>query len=151
MKSSTSNPSLNKTVRFRDNPSDADTETANRAALMPYSDEPDDNAPDHSNMDNTQIHTYHSRVMAEQDGQLDRLSESVGRQRELSIQIGSELDEQGQMLDDVDRGVDRHQTTLDRARGRLGKFARKAKDNKSLTVIFSLIVILVFVIVILES
>lgn len=148
MKSASNSVTNSKSVRFRDKLEDQDA--ANRTALMPYTDDPDYNVPDHENLDNEQIHQYHSRVMAEQDSQLDVLGESIGRQRELSIQIGDELDEQGMMLDDVDRGVDRHQTTLDRARGRLGKIARKAKDNMSLTVIFVLIVVLVLVIIILE-
>ena len=64
--------------------------------------------------------------MAEQDQQLDRLGESIGRQRELSIQIGDELDSHVQLLDEVDGHVERHQSRLDRARKNLGKVARKA-------------------------
>jgi len=139
-----------KNVRFRDTSPATD---AARAALLPYSDEPHDDdvqAPDHSSLDNQQIHAYHSRVMASQDAQLDALGASVGRQRELSIQIGSELDEQVSMLDDVDEHVDRNQSQLNRAQGRLGKVARKAKDNMQLTVIFILIIVLVLLIVILK-
>lgn len=117
---------------------------------MPYTDDPDDSAPDHTQLDNQQIHEYHSQVMREQDTQLDRLSESVGRTRHLSIQIGDELEEQSHMLDDIDQHVDRTQTAIDRARGRLGKIARKAKDNMQLTIIFILIIILVLLIIILE-
>ena len=139
-----------KSVRFTDSPRSPHTEDANRVALFPYRDDPDEAVPDHSNLDNAQIHTYHSRVMAQQDEQLDALGTSVGRQRELSIQIGDELDEQGQMLDDVDGHVTRHQTQLDRARNRVGNIARKAKDNMSLTVIIILIVILVLLIILLN-
>lgn len=89
-------------------------------------------------------------MIAEQDEALDRLGESIGRQRELSIQIGDELDEHVQMLDDVDRHVDRHQTTLDRARKNLGTVARKAKDNMQMTIILVLIIILVLLIIILK-
>ena len=88
--------------------------------------------------------------MAEQDEALDRLGESIGRQRELSIQIGDELDEHVQMLDEVDRHVDRHQTRLDKARKNLGHVARKAKDNVQLTIILVLIIILVLLIIILK-
>ncbi len=78
------------------------------------------------------------------------MGESIGRQRELSIQIGDELDEHVQMLDDVDRRVDRHQTSLDKARKNLGTVARKAKDNMQLTIIVILIIILVLLIIILK-
>ena len=89
-------------------------------------------------------------MLQEQDEQLDRLGASIGRQRELSIQIGDELDDHIQMLDDVEHHMDRYETTLDGARRRLGTIARKAKDNTQLTVILILICILVILIVILK-
>lgn len=155
---SAASPSL-KSVRFSNAPAqgtlagagDGDEEEAARAALFPYRDDPTSGgAPDQSHLDNQQIHAYHSRVLAEQDEALDRLGESIGRQRELSIQIGDELEEHVQMLDDVDRRVDRHQGSLDKARRNLGSVARKAKDNMQLTVIVCLIVILVLLIIILK-
>lgn len=148
-----------KAVRFSDNASDDESSPsptkasadANRAALFPYKDDPGEDAPpDHSQLDNQQIHEYHSQVLAEQDAALDRLGESIGRQREISVRIGDELDEQMEMLDDVDEGVDRHQNQLDRAKKRLGGVARKAKDNWSLTTIIVLIIILVLLIVVLK-
>jgi syntaxin 8 len=105
---------------------------------------------DQSNLDNVQIHQYHSQVIREQDEALDRLGDSISRQRDLSIQIGDELDEHVQMLDDVEEHVDRHQGRLDGARKQLGRFARKAGDNKQITTIVVLIVILVLLIIILK-
>ncbi|KAF4552444.1 Syntaxin-like protein 4 [Elsinoe fawcettii] len=147
-----------KAVRFRDNPSaeeepyrDDVADDANRAALFdnkPYSDEP--SGPDQENMDNQQIHTYHKQVLRDQDDQLDRLGASIGRQRDLSIQMGNELDDQAVLLDDVDQAVDRHQGTLDRAKGRLNKISRGAKDNWSWVTIGCLILILVLLIVLLK-
>jgi syntaxin 8 len=101
-------------------------------------------------MDNQQIHAYHSRVISEQDEQLDRLGASIGRQRELSMQIGDELDGQVLLLDEVEEGVDRHAGQFRRARGRLERVSRKARDNWSLSIIVLLIVILVLLIVILK-
>jgi len=136
-----------KSVRFRDNPSPEDP---NRAQLLPYRDDPDDAVPDQSSLDNQQIHSYHKQVIMEQDDQLDRLGESVGRQRDLSIQMGTELDEHVGMLDDIDEGVDRHQGTLDRARKRLGTVSRRAKDNWSWLTIGILILVLVLLILVLK-
>ncbi|PVH75044.1 snare-domain-containing protein [Cadophora sp. DSE1049] len=138
-----------KSVRFSDAPSIQDEDDA-RNALFPYRDDPTSGPPDQSHLDNQQIHAYHSQVLAEQDEALDRLGESIGRQRELSIQIGDELDEHVEMLDDVDRRVDRHQTSLDKARKNLGTVARKAKDNMQLTIIVILIIVLVLLIIILK-
>ncbi|KAF2032028.1 hypothetical protein EK21DRAFT_62011 [Setomelanomma holmii] len=141
-----------KSVRFSDNPSASTTATSddpNRAALFPYRDDPDpDITPDQSHLDNQQIHEYHSQVIRDQDDQLDQLGASIGRQRELSMQIGDELDGQVMLLDDVEEGVDRHTAQFRRARGRLDRFSRKARENWSLTVIVVLIVILVLLIII---
>ena len=146
-----------KNVRFRDNPSqeslDAQDE-ANRASLFPqrYTDEPQDSGtPDPtSEMSNTQIHTYHQQVLQEQDDQLDTLSESIGRQRHLAMQVGDELEGQVALLDEVDRGVDRHQGRLDGARKRLKGVSSKAKENWGMTTIVVLIVVLVLLIVVLK-
>ncbi|KAG9228399.1 hypothetical protein BJ875DRAFT_477541 [Amylocarpus encephaloides] len=138
-----------KSVRFSDAPLAQDEEEA-RNELFPYRDDPTSGPPDQSGLDNQQIHVYHSKVIAQQDEALDRLGESIGRQRELSIQIGDELDEHVQMLDEVDGQVDRHATTLNKARKNLGSVARKAKDNMQLTIIAILIIVLVLLIIILK-
>lgn len=146
-------------VRFRDNPDEEDPEdAANRAALFSapggrYRDEPDTSAaaePDAGTMDNQQIHAYHTQVLREQDEQLDVLGASIGRQRMLGIQMGNELDEQNELLDDVERGVDRHSTRLEQARSRLGHIARKSKANWSWVTIGILVIILILVIAILK-
>lgn len=86
--------------------------------------------------------------MAEQDEQLDALGASIGRQRELSMQIGDELDDHVAMLDETEGLVDRHQSRLDRARGQVGRIARASSENKGMTTIVILIVILVLLIAI---
>jgi syntaxin 8 len=135
-----------KSVRFTDSPDDP-----NRTSLFPshYTDDPSDSTPpDQSNLSNEEIHTYHTQVIRTQDEQLDRLGESITRQRDLSIQIGDELDNHALLLDEVDERVDRHQSTLDRAKGRLGRIAKGARDQWGLTCIIVLIVILVILIAI---
>lgn len=142
-----------KNVRFRDNPSqeslDADDE-ANRAALFQerYRDE---EPPDPtSDMSNQQVHEYHQQVMQEQDEQLDRLGESIGRQRYLGMQISDELEGQIALLDEVDRGVDRHQSRLDGAKRRLKGVSETAKANWGMSTIIVLIIVLVLLIVVLK-
>jgi syntaxin 8 len=145
-----------KNVRFRDNPSQdslssQDQEDSNRASLFPqrYTDEPETPDPT-AEMSNTQIHSYHQQVLREQDDQLDTLSESIGRQRQLAMQVGDELEGQVALLDEVDRGVDRHQGRLDGAKKRLRGVSEKAKANWGMTTIIVLIVVLVLLIVILK-
>ncbi|ROW06942.1 hypothetical protein VMCG_03987 [Cytospora schulzeri] len=158
--------SSNKTVRFQDNASnDLDEDIEHQAAAaslfnsqnnnnQPYRDDPDAPAGYRDTAaamtDNVQVHAYHSRVLREQDEQLDRLGESISRQRELSMQIGDELDDQVAMLDDQEGLVDRHQSRLDRARRQVGKMARSAGDNKQMVAIVVLIVILILLIAVLK-
>ncbi|ETI20839.1 hypothetical protein G647_07182 [Cladophialophora carrionii CBS 160.54] len=150
-----------KNVRFRDNPSqeslDDDEDEATRAALFParYTDAEDQDSrartPDPTgDMSNQQIHAYHQQIIAEQDEQLDRLGESIGRQRQLAMQVGDELEGQIGLLDEVDRGVDRHQGRLDGAKRRLKGVSQRAKDNWGITTIIVLIVILVLLIILLK-
>lgn len=150
----TTQPQL-KSVRFRDNPSEQEDseDEANRAALFPagrYTDDEPSSNPDPSQLSNQQIHTHHAQVLADQDDQLDTLSASIGRQRHLSMQMGDELEGQVALLDDVDRGVDRHQGRLDGAKRRLDRVSRKARENWGMTTIIVLIVVLVFLIVVLK-
>lgn len=65
----------------------------------------------------------------DQDERLNVLSQSIGRQNHLSIQIGSELDEQHELLEDVDGAMDRTADRLGRARRRLDHFAHDAKQH----------------------
>ena len=167
---STSIPPISKSVRFTDSPPSTSTssfshnqqynrraeadakEAATRAKLFPYrdnySDEDINNNREDPALSNDQLHAYHSRVIAEQDAQLDQLGASIGRQRELSIRIGDELDEHVGMLEEVDGHVDRQAAQLGRARTRLNRFARSASENKSMTAIVVLIVVLVLLIMI---
>lgn len=89
--------------------------------------------------------------MREQDDHLDRLGESIGRQRDLSIQIGDELDEHVVMLEDVEGGMDRQQGMLDGAQRRVGGLLRRGRENKGGVVIAILVLILVILVIVLKS
>ncbi|KAF7558607.1 hypothetical protein G7046_g5550 [Stylonectria norvegica] len=138
-----------KTVRFSDTPPSPSEELFGR-----YRDDPAADASGYqdqaADLSNQQLHVYHSQILEEQDEQLDRLGESIGRQRELSMQIGDELDSHVAMLDEVDGVTDRHISRLDRARKTLGKVARGAGENKQMTAIVVLIIILVLLIAVLK-
>jgi syntaxin 8 len=84
-------------------------------------------------MDNTQLLAMHNRIISEQDESIDRLAESISRQRELSIQIGDELDSHAQLLDEVEILTDRHQSRLDNAKKRMDHIYRKASENCKFT------------------
>lgn len=147
--------SVSKTVRFSDNPSDNPRSPDLEAQLFGsrYRDNPDDTMGyrDEANeLNNVQIHAYHQQVLEQQDEQLDRLGASIARQRELSMQIGDELDDHVAMLDDVDVAVDRHQGRLDRAKRQVNKISRAAGESKQMIAIIILIIVLVLLIAILK-
>ncbi|KAH8778530.1 hypothetical protein F5883DRAFT_626547 [Diaporthe sp. PMI_573] len=152
-----------KTVRFQDNNAasssnsaalDDEAEASARLFNQPYRDDPDgpegyrDTAEGLA--DNVQVHAYHSRILREQDDQLDRLGESISRQRELSMQIGDELDDQVTLLEDQEALVDRHSSRLERGRRQLGRIARSAGESKQMIAIIVLIVVLVLLIAVLK-
>ncbi|KAL4893519.1 hypothetical protein BDV59DRAFT_177530 [Aspergillus ambiguus] len=145
-----------KSVRFMDaaaaaaGSADDDEDAARRNLFQPYRDSPSPQGVDTSDMSNQQVYDHHDRVLRDQDEQLDRLGESIGRQHQLSIQIGDELDGHVALLDDLDGHVERHQTRLDGARRRLDKFRRKASENWSMMTIIGLIITLVILIVLLK-
>ncbi|KAJ5121625.1 uncharacterized protein N7515_009586 [Penicillium bovifimosum] len=148
-----------KSVRFMDSSAataavqdeiDEEDERNRSHLFRPYRDEPSPPRQDLSGMDNQQIYDHHAQTMREQDDQLDRLGESIGRQHQLSIQIGDELDGHVQLLDGMDGDVERHQTRLNTARRRIDRIRRKAGENWSMMTIIGLIIILVILIVILK-
>lgn len=140
-----------KTVRFSENPPSPTQELFGRYRDDPNADPESLGYSDHAaGLSNQQIHAYHSHILQEQDDHLDRLGESIGRQRELSMRIGDELESHMAILEEVDETTDRHSSRLDRAKRALGRVAKGASDNKQMAIIFALIVILVLLIAILK-
>lgn len=68
-------------------------------------------------------------ISSDQDTHLDTLSRSIQRQRELSENIGDELDVHTGLLEDVEAGVEQTTLRIGGARRRLDHVARGAKDN----------------------
>ncbi|RAL04724.1 syntaxin family protein [Aspergillus ibericus CBS 121593] len=139
-----------KSVRFMDSAAEEEDDLNRRNLFQPYRDSPSPQGVDTSDMSNQQVYDHHEQIMRDQDEQLDRLGESIGRQHQLSIQIGDELEGHVALLDDMDGHVDRHQGRLDNARRRLDRVRRSAGDNWSMMTIIGLIIVLVILIVLLK-
>ena len=143
-----------RTVRFRDSaPPHDDTDIEAQRQLFGaerYRDDPTEGFVEAaSSMDNQQIHAYHQQVLDDQDAQLDALGESIGRQRELGMRIGDELDDHIAMLDEVDGAVDRQQNRLGMAGRQLGRIERSnnsGNDSRGMVIIVVLILVLVLLI-----
>lgn len=68
-------------------------------------------------------------LLLDQDRNLDMLGDAVGRQRELGLLIGDELDSHVQLIEETDEMVDRTDTRLRHAQKRLNHVGRRVKDN----------------------
>ena len=84
----------------------------------------------------------------DQDDTLDSLSTAIARQHSLSLNIASELELQSSLLDDTDSALDRTETSLRRAGGRLDQFSRRAKETGSTGLIVLLVIVLVILILV---
>ncbi|KAK4118695.1 hypothetical protein N657DRAFT_583184 [Parathielavia appendiculata] len=156
-------PPTKKAVRFSSPSTDLESQQKQRRNLFPYRDDPDSSSDpdsagyaDHiasAQLSNTQIHAYHQQILQDQDAQLDALGASIARQRELSMQIGDELDSQVLLLDESERAADRQMNALGRARRQVGRVARRTAgsgEGRQLGAIVVLIIVLVLLIAILK-
>ncbi|KAK7050443.1 t-SNARE coiled-coil-like proteiny domain-containing protein, partial [Favolaschia claudopus] len=106
----------------------------------PYTDDPDA-APE--DMLQTQ-----RLLMDQQDSQLDMLSHSINRQRDISLQINDELEVHTGLLDELDTDLGHTDTLLSGARRRLDRVAKGAKNNGSAVIIGALILLLLILIIV---
>ncbi|GFZ48660.1 hypothetical protein JCM24511_06409 [Saitozyma sp. JCM 24511] len=90
-------------------------------------------------------------LMDDQDERLNLLSNSIGRQNHLSIQIGSELDLHHELLEETDAAMDRTASRLHSARRRLDRVADDAKQYGSTITIVVLILILLILIIVFKT
>ncbi|KAG0340696.1 hypothetical protein BG000_011325 [Podila horticola] len=97
------------------------------------------------NLDSSQMLQLHQRIMDDQDSNLDRLSDALGRQQEIGLMIGDELDTHLDLLEETDHLVDRTENRLGSAAKRLAKVAKGTKGCGSWTIILILVIILVAV------
>ncbi|KIY52194.1 hypothetical protein FISHEDRAFT_35906 [Fistulina hepatica ATCC 64428] len=111
----------------------------------PYTDDPD------YDQDPGILLQTQRTMMDEQDVHLDRLSKSINRQRDLSMEINDELDVHTGLLQELDTDIERASTRLTDARRRLDYFARGAKENGSAIAIAVLIFILLILIIVLKT
>lgn len=68
-------------------------------------------------------------MFASQDNQLDTLTMSIGRQRDLSLRMNEELELQGELLEDLDGDVERTGLRLGRASGQLERVRRGVGEH----------------------
>ncbi|BGP42995.1 hypothetical protein JCM10450v2_007115 [Rhodotorula kratochvilovae] len=97
---------------------------------------------------NQEVLQMQKRMLEDQDTQLDSLSSAISRQHALSLRVAEELELHSSLLDDTDEALDRTQSNLRRASGRLDQFTQRAKETGSTGLIVALIILLVILILI---
>ncbi|XP_046542983.1 syntaxin-6-like [Haliotis rubra] len=86
-------------------------------------------------------------LMRSQDEQLDKIGSSVGILKNMSQQIGSELEDQNLMLDDFRHEMDNTESRLDVTMKKMAKVLHMSNDRRQCCAIVVLSVILVIVII----
>ncbi|KAI8518469.1 Syntaxin-6 [Branchiostoma belcheri] len=86
-------------------------------------------------------------IVEAQDDQLDMVSGSVGVLKNMSHQIGNELDEQAVMLDDLGHEIDSTQSRLDGVLKKIAKVSHMSNDKRQWTAIIVLLVIMFILII----
>lgn len=116
--SSSSSPSPSPTAAMAPPPT-----SSGEAHFAPYTDDPE------AGYSNEEMLQQQRQIMDDQDVHLDELSRSITRQRDISLQIGDELDVHTGLLEGLDHDLDRTDSRLTGARRRLDRVARGAKEN----------------------
>ncbi|PCH38956.1 hypothetical protein WOLCODRAFT_29284 [Wolfiporia cocos MD-104 SS10] len=114
-------------------------------AYTPYTDDPE------AGYSSTEMLQAQRQMMDEQDVHLDRLSQSINRQRDLSLQINDELDVHTGLLEDLDHELDGTGSRLTGARRRLDRVARGTRENGSTVMIALLILVLLILIIVFKT
>jgi len=97
-----------------------------------------------------QVQRIQQVLLDDQDRTLDELSNAISRQRDLSLHISSELEEQETLLDSLDEEMDRTSGRLTRANRRMDSLFQKIAKDGACWTIFGLVAILLFLIVLLK-
>ncbi|XP_052221530.1 syntaxin-6-like [Dreissena polymorpha] len=94
--------------------------------------------------------TQHQQlIIKDQDEQLDLIGSSVGALKNMSHQIGNELEEQNRMLDDFGHEMEVTESRMDNVMKKMAKVLHMSSDKRQCCAIGVLLVILLIVIILL--
>ncbi|VDN56746.1 unnamed protein product [Dracunculus medinensis] len=86
-------------------------------------------------------------IMRDQDKDLEKVGNSVHTLKNISYQIGRELEEQAIVLDELGTEMDRAGTKIDGVMKKIARITNLNDDKRQWTAIFILSVILFFIII----
>ncbi|SJL09262.1 uncharacterized protein ARMOST_12639 [Armillaria ostoyae] len=104
----------------------------------PYTDDPD---PD---LEAGIMLQEQRRLMDDQDNHLDALSHSINRQRDVSLQINSELNTHTALLDGLDQDLDTTHSRLNTARRSLERVSKGSTVTIGVLILVLLVLIVIF-------
>jgi len=81
-------------------------------------------------------------MMQEQDHTMDSMAGTLHTIAQQASLMGNEIEEHNEMLDDLERNVDRSETKMSSAMLRMRKFLRDSEDSKSNWCIMLLVIVL---------
>ncbi|BFZ03378.1 hypothetical protein BsWGS_06416 [Bradybaena similaris] len=95
------------------------------------------------NLSSQDLHQHQQVIIREQDQGLEALSRVVGRQKQMAIDIGTEVDSQNEIIDDITDHVQRTDVRVQRETRHI-----KIIDRKSGACCFYILIVLLFVAII---
>eukprot|EP01104_Vermistella_antarctica_P011717 TRINITY_DN3308_c0_g1_i1.p1 TRINITY_DN3308_c0_g1~~TRINITY_DN3308_c0_g1_i1.p1 ORF type:complete len:247 (-),score=51.88 TRINITY_DN3308_c0_g1_i1:110-850(-) len=99
-------------------------------------------------LSNAQLLQTQERVMESQDRSLDALSATIGRQKEIANDIGTEVDVHVGLLDDMDGHVDTTSNSVQRESRRVSSFKDKAQTRGLMCSVIVLVLVIIVLLVI---
>ncbi|EMR11261.1 hypothetical protein PNEG_00291 [Pneumocystis murina B123] len=99
-------------------------------------------------IENTQILKTQHQIIKEQEASLNNLYNSISLQKELTIQMESELELHDDLLEEMEVLIDRSQIKLDKSEKRLEGFTKGIKNNSGIFWIIMIFIVLIFLIII---
>lgn len=100
---------------------------------------------DYDSMDNNDILELQKAEMARQDDAIGSIHESVKRQKNLAYTINTELDDQGRLLDALDKHVDESNSRVQEGTEHVRAVERKARQTGLISIICVLFLVIIVV------
>ncbi|PRP87816.1 hypothetical protein PROFUN_04290 [Planoprotostelium fungivorum] len=95
---------------------------------------------------NQQIYASNQSKLEDQDRALDAISDSLGRTKQIAIEIGKEADEHTQLIDEIDGHVNRVNPMIRNTTKRIDRVATKS-STKGLWLCICLLFIILLVVI----
>eukprot|EP01086_Lenisia_limosa_P015713 TRINITY_DN520_c0_g2_i2.p1 TRINITY_DN520_c0_g2~~TRINITY_DN520_c0_g2_i2.p1 ORF type:complete len:242 (-),score=38.64 TRINITY_DN520_c0_g2_i2:142-867(-) len=94
-------------------------------------------------LDNGEILQMQNQMMRQQDEDLDMLSETIRRQKDIGMAIGDELDDQEELLGDLNAGMSKTRRQLKREDKKVRKLQISARDSGYICCVIFLILVFI--------